>query len=503
MKKDIFKSFVAITFLFLTLLIVASLSNIKELSQKEFEKVKQKNFKAYRQESKISKDYNLPIVLIDTDGNSIKREDKTVGQIQIYDNKSGLNRLSDTPNLTSRASFKIRGNSTSKYPKKQYIIKLMDKKGGEKEKSLLGMPRDSEWVLNAPFADKSLMRNYIALETSSKIMGYAPRVKFCEVFLVDNKSLNIDDSNYQGVYMMIEKINRGEDRVDITKTIEGRNDTSFILAKNRQKEGDIEVDSYGKEISLYNNGLNIEYPKKDLTPGKYRYIQRYISEFERMLYSDKFNDPDIGYKKYIDDDSFVDFYIINEFFKNTDAGIYSTYMYKDYNGKMKAGPVWDFNQSLGNHTEDIGQPYDYKGFFMNQRPWFDRLIEDKLFANKVVNRYKELRKTYLSDEYLIGEVDKAQGKLGKSIERNFNKWPIKLCNQAEVFEENSSDLFSDSNIKTPQEYIEFLDKHSHLLKSTEGKAKSYEEELNLMKNFIKNRGKWMDQNINTLSKWAI
>ncbi|WP_332841973.1 hypothetical protein, partial [Paraclostridium bifermentans] len=112
MKKDIFKSFVAITFLFLTLLIVASLSNIKELSQKEFEKVKQKTFKAYRQESKISKDYNLPIVLIDTDGNSIKREDKTVGQIQIYDNKSGLNRLSDTPNLTSRASFKIRGNST-------------------------------------------------------------------------------------------------------------------------------------------------------------------------------------------------------------------------------------------------------------------------------------------------------------------------------------------------------------------------------------------------------
>ncbi|WGX75611.1 CotH kinase family protein [Paraclostridium bifermentans] len=236
MKKDIFKSFVAITFLFLTLLIAANISNIKELSKKEFEKAKQKNFKTYQQESKISKDYNLPIVLIDTDGNSIKREDKTVGEIQIYDKKSGLNRLSDTPNLTSRASFKIRGNSTSKYPKKQYIVKLMDKKGGEKEKSLLGMPRDSEWVLNAPFADKSLMRNYIALETSSKIMGYAPRVKFCEVFLVDNKSLNIDDANYQGVYMMIEKINRGEDRVDITKTIEGRNDTSFILAKNRQKK---------------------------------------------------------------------------------------------------------------------------------------------------------------------------------------------------------------------------------------------------------------------------
>ncbi|MFR3499752.1 MAG: hypothetical protein ACLTT7_12150, partial [Paraclostridium bifermentans] len=96
MKKDIFKSFVAITFLFATLLIAANISNIKELSKKEFEKAKQKNFKTYQQESKISKDYNLPIVLIDTDGNSIKREDKTVGEIQIYDKKSGLNRLSDT-----------------------------------------------------------------------------------------------------------------------------------------------------------------------------------------------------------------------------------------------------------------------------------------------------------------------------------------------------------------------------------------------------------------------
>lgn len=496
MKKDIFKSFIALAFLFLTLLAVANLSNLKELLQKEFEKVKQ-------QESKISKDYNLPIVLIDTNGNTINRDDKTLGEIQIYDNKVEANRLSDISQLTSRASFRIRGNSTSKYPKKQYAVKLLDKKGNEKEESLLGMPKDSEWVFNAPFADKSLMRNYIALTTSSKIMGYASRVEFCEVFLVDNNSLEINDLNYQGVYMMIEKINRGEDGVDITKTLNNMDDTSFILAKDRQKPGDAEVKSYGKEISLYTNGLNIVYPKKDLTPDKYGYIQKYISEFERMLYSDKFNDPVIGYKKYIDDNSFIDFYIINEFFKNTDAGIFSTYMYKDYEGKMKAGPVWDFNRSLGNHTEDIGQPYDYRGFFMNQRPWFDRLMEDKIFADKVVNRYKELRKTYLSDEYLIGEINKTQKKLGKSVDRNFKRWPIKLCNQATVFEENGLELFGDANIKTPQEYIKFLDKNSHLLKSTEGKAKSYEEELSLMKDFIKNRGKWMDENINSLSKWAI
>ncbi|MGL5756411.1 MAG: CotH kinase family protein [Paraclostridium sp.] len=502
MKKDIFRSFVALAFLFLTLLIVANLNNIKELAKKESESIKQKNFESYNQEAEINKDYNLPIVVINTKGNVINRDEKVNGEIQIYNKKDGLNKLSDTPQLVSRASFNIRGNSTSKYPKKQYSLKLLNKKGNEQEESILGMPKDSEWVLNAPFADKSLMRNYIALNASKNIMGYAPRVKFCEVFLVDDNNLNLNQADYQGVYMMIEKINRGEDRVDITKTLKNMDESSFILAKDRQKKDDIEVKSYGKEISLYNNGLNIKYPKKDLTPGKYEYIRKYISEFERMLYSDKFNDPAIGYNKYIDVDSFVDFYIINEFFKNTDAGIYSTYMYKDYEEKMKAGPVWDFNQSLGNHTEDIGYPFEYEGFFMNQRPWFDRLMQDKNFANKVVQRYKELRKTYLSDDYLIGEIDKGKNILGDSVNRNFKKWPINLCNQAEAFEENSFEVFEEKNIKTVQDYEKFLKQHPHLVKSVSGRAKSYDEELNLMKNFIKNRGKWMDENIDSLSKWA-
>ncbi|MFR9070327.1 MAG: CotH kinase family protein, partial [Paraclostridium sp.] len=215
---------------------------------------------------------------------------------------------------------------------------------------------------------------------------------------------------------------------------------------------------------------------------------------------DKFNDPLVGYEKYIDTNSFVDFYIINEFFKNTDAGIYSTYFYKDYNDKMKAGPVWDFNQSLGNHTEDIGDPFEYEGFFMNQRPWFDKLMEDKKFADKVVRRYKELRKTYLSDKYLIEEIDKATNILGDSVDRNFSKWPISLANQASVFEENESisrEYSSDSS-----KYKDFLEKNKHLIKSTHGKAKSYDKEIDLMKKFIINRGKWMDQNIDSLSKWA-
>ncbi|MBC6002691.1 CotH kinase family protein [Paraclostridium tenue] len=498
MIKDIFRSLVAVMFLFLALVVVAYSSNQKELLKKEHKKVNP--LTNYYEGNLLNKNYNLPIVVIDTNKNTIKKGEETTGKIQIYDNKNGLNNLKMEPQTVSYASFKVRGNSTSKYPKKQFSIKLLNKKGKEKEESILGMPKDASWVLNAPFADKSLMRNYITLNASSHIMGYAPKVRFCEVFVLDDGSNNIKKEDYQGVYMMIEKINRGEDRVDITKTLENRDETSFILAKDRQKPGDIPIDTYGKETYIYNNGINIEYPKKDLTPKKYEYIQNYINEFERMLYSDKFNDPLVGYEKYIDTNSFVDFYIINEFFKNTDAGIYSTYFYKDYNDKMKAGPVWDFNQSLGNHTEDIGDPFEYEGFFMNQRPWFDKLMEDKKFADKVVRRYKELRKTYLSDKYLIEEIDKATNILGDSVDRNFSKWPISLANQASVFEENESisrEYSSDSS-----KYKDFLEKNKHLIKSTHGKAKSYDKEIDLMKKFIINRGKWMDQNIDSLSKWA-
>lgn len=498
MIKDIFRSLVAVMFLFLALVVVAYSSNQKELLKKEHKKVNP--LTSYYEGNLLNKNYNLPIVVIDTNKNTIKKGEETTGKIQIYDNKNGLNNLKMEPQTVSYASFKVRGNSTSKYPKKQFSIKLLNKKGKEKEESILGMPKDASWVLNAPFADKSLMRNYITLNASSHIMGYAPKVRFCEVFVLDDGSNNIKKEDYQGVYMMIEKINRGEDRVDITKTLENRDETSFILAKDRQKPGDIPIDTYGKETYIYNNGINIEYPKKDLTPKKYEYIQNYINEFERMLYSDKFNDPFVGYEKYIDTNSFVDFYIINEFFKNTDAGIYSTYFYKDYNDKMKAGPVWDFNQSLGNHTEDIGEPFAYEGFFMNQRPWFDKLMEDKKFADKVVRRYKELRKTYLSDKYLIEEIDKATNILGDSVDRNFSKWPISLANQASVFEENESisrEYSSDSS-----KYKDFLEKNKHLIKSTHGKAKSYDKEIDLIKKFIINRGKWMDQNIDSLSKWA-
>ncbi len=500
MKKDIFKSFMAIGFIVIALMSGAYLNELKANVKEEVKKEKAKKLIMHYDSEDINKEFNLPLVIIDTNGNILNRKEKVVSNIQVYDDKDGTNKLSNDPTISSKAAIKIRGNSTSKYPKKQYSIELTNNKGKEKKESLLNMPKSSDWVLNGPFADKSLIRNYIALNTSSKIMEYAPRAKFCEVFVVDDNSTILDESHYRGVYLMIEKIKRDDERLNITKSIDNIDETSFILSKDRKRQDDIELTTYGKETDIYSNGLNVIYPKNSLTKEKYEYMEKYISEFERILYSDKFNDPIIGYSKYIDVDSFVDYYVINEFFKNTDAGLYSTYMYKDYEEKIKAGPVWDFNKSLGNHNYEIGIPFDYTSFFMNQRPWFDRLMEDVNFANKVVSRYKDLRKSYLSDEYLIESIDDAVNLLGESINRNFHKWPIELLNQAELFEENQE--ISGKHSSDIKIFEKYLEENKHLIKSVSGKSKSHEEEIKLMKNFIIQRGKWMDENIDSLSKWA-
>jgi len=496
MIKDILKVAMAISCIILAL---ATATYFNDLEDNINNNQKTQDYQSY-ENNLNNTSFNLPLLLIDTSGQKLSRDKEIMANLQVYNNESKINTLNDTPNFTTKTTIKIRGNSSSKYPKKQFSLELINGKGEEKDASLLGMPSESEWVLNGPFLDKSLMRNYIALNIASKIMEYAPRVKFCEVIMIEDGNKELNEDNYRGVYILTEKIKRDEQRVDITKTLKNINETSFILAKDRQKEEDILVNSYGKETSKYTYGLNIVYPKKDLTSEKYNYIMDEINNFERMLYSDKFNDPKQGYSKYIDVDTFVDYYIINEFFKNNDAGMLSTYVYKDYEEKIKAGPVWDFNESLGNTQNKDGQVYDYTEFTMIHKPWFDRLMMDINFANKVVQRYKELRKTYLSDEYLTEFIDETVNLLGNSVKRNFERWPIEISNQAKVFEEVGYSLENYSaNLDL---YIKVLEKNKHLLKNTDGMASSYEEEISLIKNFIVNRGKWMDSNIDSLKRWA-
>ena len=217
------------------------------------------------------------------------------------------------------------------------------------------------------------------------------------------------------------------------------------------------------------------------------------------MYSDRFDDPQEGYAAYIDVDSFVDYFIINEFFKNTDAGIFSTYLHKDYGEKIKAGPVWDFDSAMGNSTH-LFPYYDETGFYMPQTAWFSELLKDKKFVNQVISRYHQLRLTYLSDDYLIQQIDDYVSELGEAIERNFEKWPVELCNQSEMLKKYYSIIRPYEN--DVDALLNFFREHPQYTAEVENRANNYDEEIAKLKLFIRERGAWIDKNIDSLLKWA-
>lgn len=486
--------------LFLMISCLVMVESIDKLDQK-----KQKQIKStLGLPGDVLQHSDLPIVVIDTNGEEVHyvRKGESLGESILAEFSLYLPENFKNGDLKAKVEamvdIGVRGNTSRLLPKKQYSLTLLNKNGDEKETSLLGMPKSAKWILNASFEDQSLLRNKLAYDVSSKIMQYAPRVKFCEVYLVDDNQ-PLSSQHYKGIYLLVEKIERHDKRINISKTQSASSETSFIVARNRLKLTDILLDNYGFETYLYDYNMVVEYPKTNLTDEKKEYITQTVSEFERVLYSDRFDDPQEGYAAYIDVDSFVDYFIINEFFKNTDAGIFSTYLHKDYGEKIKAGPVWDFDSAMGNSTH-LFPYYDETGFYMPQTAWFSELLKDKKFVTQVISRYHQLRLTYLSDDYLIQQIDDYVSELGEAIERNFEKWPVELCNQSEMLKKYYSIIRPYEN--DVDALLNFFREHPQYTAEVENRANNYDEEIAKLKLFIRERGAWIDKNIDSLLKWA-
>lgn len=410
-------------------------------------------------------------VILDSNGKKIGKtvdsqgDEMALGEIEIFDNKN-INKITNEPEIKSLLHIKYRGNSSIYFSKKGYLLKLIDKNGNENKEEMIGMAKDNEWVLNGPYLDKTLMRNYIAYNVAGKIMGYAPNVRFCELYLNDK---------YQGLYILCESISRSENRVNISKYDSIMNDLSYIVCLDK-KEVDIKNISTFSEyayISELDTGLKIVYPSKSMITEEVKsYIKSDFSKFERALYSYDFNDPKKGYKNYIDVESFVDYYIFQEFMEINDTCYRSTYLYKEKGGKIVMGPVWDYNNCLNNYfTEINNEKMQYV-----DRLWYSQLLKDKDFVDRVVNRYRELRKTVLKEEYLLSYIDDVRYYLGDAIDRNFEVWGFS---------------FDSSNLSEREK-----------LYPEERNIKSYDEAIKQLKNEIIKRGRWLDENIDTLYQYC-
>lgn len=357
-------------------------------------------------------------VLLDKYGYRVHNNTLVGASVEYFDDETANNHLSDIPTVSERAVIRTRGATSREFDKQGYLLKFKEKDLiTNKKVSLSGMTADSEWVLHGPFLDKTLIRNYLCYNLTGEIMEYAPNVRFCEAFL---------NGEYIGVYLIVEKIEHNKNgRIHIEQAKTDFATTSYIIQVDRKPKDEFrEMDvfsmySYVSANVGENRGYyQIVYPGVGLTEEQKTYIEEDVSEFERALYSYAYKDERYGYREYIDVDSFVDYFLINEFTLNYDAMGLSTYLYRDIGGKMKLC-VWDFNSAFDLFTTSVTSP---ETFSLQSAMWYAYLFKDKAFVDRVVQRYYELRETVFSEEYLQNYIDETIEYLGPAIERNYEKW---------------------------------------------------------------------------------
>ena len=354
----------------------------------------------------------LPVVYMNTKGQQVLKENAIWGNIALLDGNGEEQSVFSIPNSIYRATIKYRGASSySKFDKKQYRIKFYkNEKDSAKEVSLAGMGANSEWVLNGPYLDKTLIRNKLVYDLARELNGWAPDTRFVELFV---------DGEYQGVYLAVEPVTNGESRLRLAEFGLLSGETAYIVNRDRIDTGSEEIDTWGKTNGYTYNALYIRYPSKNkITEKQKEYIKNDISEFEQVLYGENFKDKRTGYQAYIDLDNWVDYFIINEFAMNYDAGNLSTYLYKELDGKLQLA-VWDFNNGFDNYqwfrTEtDV--------LHTVENSWFQRLWQDENFRDRVCERYRQLRETTLADEHIAEKIASYQEELGEAVDRNFKVW---------------------------------------------------------------------------------
>ena len=367
---------------------------------------------------------NLPLFFIETNGDSIVADSSITADMGVIYNGYGKTNYITDPfnNYDDKISIKKRGSTSLAFPKASYRIETQDSTGQNNNVSLVDLPEENDWVLYGPYSDKTLMRNMLLYNLAEQLGWYGPRTRFCELFL---------NNDYRGVYVLIEKIKIDDERVDIANLTQ--NDTigdeltgGYIVRIDRMEGGgwhsDINTNIY---FSYYD-------PDEDeLLEVQRNYIKDYINNFEYKLDS-AINLMDTSLLALFDEDSFIDFIILNELSKNVDAYRLSTYMFKDKNsndGRLRMGPVWDYNIAFGNN-------YNYEAYtpedFIYDNPlwepfavfWFRKLMSFESFQLMVNSRWSELRNTSLHIDSIYSIIDSSYVFLSEAQARNFERWPI-------------------------------------------------------------------------------
>nr|AEC53458.1 cellulosome enzyme dockerin type I [Actinosynnema pretiosum subsp. auranticum] len=372
--------------------------------------------------------HDLPVILIDSYGaGKPGREYFDATTMVFQPGAGGTTSLASAPAVATRAGFKLRGQSSASFDKSPYRLEFRDNADDDADLPVLGMPADSDWVLRGPFPDKSLIREALVHDLGRELGLEAPRHAFAELY-VNTDAGPVGASDYQGVYLLVETIKNSKNRLDLKKLKE--EDTTlpeiqggYVWKFEWMAAEEPTLPCAGPSCWNY---LELVDPSP-LNTAQRDWLRGHLQEFNAVLRAPNSADPVTGYRAYIDVPSFVDHLIVNEVSRNMDAYVRSSYFHKDRDGKIVAGPLWDFDLTFG-----VG------GYFQNDQvagwqhqqtrqpvpnDWFPQLLRDPAFVAQVKARWQELRRGPLSDSALQGRIDALARPLANGAARNFQRWP--------------------------------------------------------------------------------
>ncbi len=409
-------------------------------------------------------DSNLPIVIITTDNDpdtgqpmEIPDDPKIPASMKIIFRPDGTrNYMTDQDNTAflnynGRIKIELRGSSSQMLDKKQYGWTTYENNNTTKKNvSLLGMPSENDWILNGLAFDSSLIRDYLCYNLTRQMGQYATRTQYCEVII---------NGDYRGLYILQEKIKDDSKRVNIEEIDENASSGmaltgGYITKADKTTGGDPiawQMDSYQGWPADFVHEL----PKpEDITDAQNDYIH---SQFLALESTTGANNASVanGFPSVIDIPTFVDYMVINEYSSNVDVYQISTFFHKDKGGKLRAGPVWDFNLSLSLDVfGDRSQPDVWQ--FSNQDNEGAKFWTD-LFDNTTYKCYFSKRWNQLTQP-------------GQPLH----------FNSVENFIDETVELITEASVREQQRW---------------GTVPDLGMEIHIIKDFIIERMAWMDANI--------
>lgn len=380
----------------------------------------------------------LPIVVIDSlrSGTLIKDDVDHAAWLHVYAPRTGnAPNFAVAPALVSPISVTVRGSTSAEFPKKGYNFRFTDDEGKSRDQKILDLSSSEKWALVAPWKfDQSYINNSIVYTLSNQMGRWAPRTRFAEVYF-NATGDDVDAQDYLGLYIISDRIEIGKDRIDLAKLTAretaGSDLTGGYILKIDGKDADEIGWTTGRRIptDTRSSVVLVSPDAGEIVPAQLDYIKSYVQRMEDALFGDRAAGwSRRTYLDYIDRESWVDHHLLNTFVCNPDAFLRSAYFSKDREGKLVAGPVWDFDRALGSFWDERSFRYDiWNGVGVAdpwRTDWWGAIAEDPEFMQDWIDRWQSLRQTVLSSDTLYSLVDSLGASIGTAAAgRDSTRWP--------------------------------------------------------------------------------